>query len=171
MLLTFFPTINVRLCSKNASVVCKEKRNKLFYMILRNLICYMILWIAQFLQILNKPCVIKYSNRVNLTRDDYLYALLPYVCFPFVVVVFDRFFSFGGQKKRSLVALGRCLSYTITIVWRFAWADSALVVLDEWSSYRDSRLNRFDCTRKDFQSEMPGRSKLCDNQLPVACSG
>ena len=26
-----------------------------------------------------------------------------------------------------------------------AWADSALVVLDDWSSYRGGRLNMFDC--------------------------
>ena len=32
------PTINVPLCSKNASVACKEKRNKLSYMILHNFI-------------------------------------------------------------------------------------------------------------------------------------
>ena len=31
------------------------------------------------------------------------------------------------------------------IVWELTWADSALVVLDEWSSYRVGRLSRFDC--------------------------
>ena len=41
------------------------------------------------------------------------------------------FFPFGGQKKWLLVTLGRWLSYTVTIVWELAWADSALVVLDE----------------------------------------
>ena len=35
--------------------------------------------------------------------------------------------------------------YTVTIVWGFAWVDSALVVLDEWLSYRSDHLNRFDC--------------------------
>ena len=55
------------------------------------------------------------------------------------------FFSFGRQKKWLLVVIGRWSSYTITIVWEFAWADSALVVLDVWSSYRCDRLNRFDC--------------------------
>ena len=35
------------------------------------------------------------------------------------------------------------------IAWEFAWADSVLVVLDEWSSYRGGRLNRFECTCLD----------------------
>ena len=39
-------------------------------------------------------------------------------------------------------------SYTITILRDFAWADSAMVILDEWSSYRGGRLNRFHCTEK-----------------------
>ena len=38
-------------------------------------------------------------------------------------------------------------SYTVMIVWEFAWADSALVVLDEWSPYRGDHLNRFDLTK------------------------
>ena len=54
------------------------------------------------------------------------------------------FFHLGDKKKWSLVALDRCSSYTVATVWEFAWADSALVVLDEWSSFRDGRLNRFD---------------------------
>ena len=35
-------------------------------------------------------------------------------------------------------------SYTGTVVWEFAWADSALVVLDEWLFYRGGCLNSFD---------------------------
>ena len=79
-------------------------------------------------------------------------ALLPYVYFQFLGWVkfctgcFRQvFFSFGRQEKWSLVVLDRWLSYTATIVWEFAWADSALVVLHEWSFYRGSPLNRFDC--------------------------
>ena len=34
--------------------------------------------------------------------------------------------------------------WLVTIVWEFALVDSALVVLDEWSSYRGGRWNRFD---------------------------
>ena len=34
---------------------------------------------------------------------------------------------------------------TVTILWKFSWANSALVFLDETSSYRGGRLNRFDC--------------------------
>ena len=51
----------------------------------------------------------------------------------------------GSQKKWSLVDWEVWLSYTVTIVWEFAWADSALAILDELSSYRSGRLNRFDC--------------------------
>ena len=41
----------------------------------------------------------------------------------------------------SLVALDRWSFYTVTIAW-----DSALFVLDELSSYKGGRLNRFDYT-------------------------
>ena len=37
-------------------------------------------------------------------------------------------------------------SYTVTIVWEFAWLDSVLFFLDEWFSYGGRCLNRFDCT-------------------------
>ena len=56
------------------------------------------------------------------------------------------FFSFGGQKEWSLVALDRWSFYTVTIVWELAWADSALVVLGDWSSYKGGRRSRFDCS-------------------------
>ena len=49
------------------------------------------------------------------------------------MVVLKRFFLFGRQEKWSLVALDRWSSYTVTIIWGFAWA------------YRGGRLNRFDC--------------------------
>ena len=52
-------------------------------------------------------------------------------------------FSFEGPKKWSLVALDRYSSYTGTIARELAWMDSKLVVLDEWSSYRVSRLRWF----------------------------
>ena len=42
--------------------------------------------------------------------------------------------------------LGRLLSYTVMFVWELAQADSALVILDEWLSYRGGRFSRFDCT-------------------------
>lgn len=31
------------------------------------------------------------------------------------------------------------------IVWELAWAAIALIILDEWLSNRDDRLNKFDC--------------------------
>ena len=63
-----------------------------------------------------------------------------------MVILSRVFFSFGGFKKLLLVALDRWSSYTVTIVWEFAWADSALVVLGDWLSYRDGRISRFDCS-------------------------
>ena len=71
-----------------------------------------------------------------MIRETFIfYALLLYVCFlflhwvKFVVVVLNRFFFFIVRQKRwSLVALNRWLSYKVTIVWKFAWVDSALVV-------------------------------------------
>ena len=63
----------------------------------------------------------------------------------FLAVVLDRLFLIWETKKWSLVALDRWSSYAVTIVWEFAWADSALFILDEWLSYRGARLNRFDC--------------------------
>ena len=81
----------------------------------------------------------------NFIQFYVILKMLP-VCFRFLCLVkfcsgcFRQvFFSFRRQKKWLLVALGRWSS------WTFAWADSALVVLDEWSSYRGGRLNRFDC--------------------------
>ena len=47
----------------------------------------------------------------------------------FAVVVLNRTFSLEGQKKWLLVALDRWSSYTVTIVWELAWADSVLVIL------------------------------------------
>ena len=44
----------------------------------------------------------------------------------------------------SLVVLNRWSSSTVTTVREFAWVDLALVVLDNWSSYKDVRLNMFD---------------------------
>ena len=39
-------------------------------------------------------------------------------------------------------------TYTITIRPGYAWADSAMTILDDWSSYRGGLLNRFYCTEK-----------------------
>ena len=62
------------------------------------------------------------------------------------MVVLDKFFfSFGGQKKWSLVVLDSWSSYTVTVVWELAWADAALVILDKWFPCRGGRISRFDC--------------------------
>ena len=63
----------------------------------------------------------------------------------------------GDKKKWSLVALDRWSSYTVTIVWEFARADSVLVVLDEWSFCRGGRLNRFDCI---YESKYPKMEQI-----------
>ena len=62
-------------------------------------------------------------------------------------IVLQRLFQTGVfiWETKKLVALDRLSSYTIMIAWEFAWADSAFVVLEEWSFYRSGRLNRFDC--------------------------
>ena len=57
---------------------------------------------------------------------------------------FRQSFFIWDPKKWLLAVLDRWLSYTVTIAWEFAWADSALVVLDEWLPYRGGCLNRFD---------------------------
>ena len=97
--------------------------------------------------------LIMHQRQRDNQRDFFFFALLPYICFPFLGWVkfycacFRQIFcSFGRQKEWSVVALDRWLSYTVTIVWDFAWADSALVVLGKCSSYRGDCLNRFDCT-------------------------
>ena len=62
------------------------------------------------------------------------------------MVVFGRLFFIWGTKKSgrwSRKTGGRLI--TVTTVRKFAGADSALVVLDEWLPHRGGRLNRFDC--------------------------
>ena len=76
--------------------------------------------------------------------------MLPYVSFLFLYWVkfcsccSHRVFFIWKTKKWSLVALDRWSSFTKTTVWEFAWTDSVLVVLDEWSCYKGGCLNRFD---------------------------
>ena len=60
------------------------------------------------------------------------------------------FFSFGRQNNWLLVTLDSFSSYTVTILWELALADSALVVLDKWLFYRGGGLNRFDCNNYSF---------------------
>ena len=60
------------------------------------------------------------------------------------MVVFDRLFFIWGTKKSgrwSRKTGGRLI--TVTIVRKFAGADSALVVLDEWLPHRSGHPNRF----------------------------
>ena len=71
------------------------------------------------------------------------------------MVVLDGFFFICESKKWSMFALDRWSSYKVTIVRQFAWADSTLVVLDEWLSYRGGHLNRFGSnTLKGLEREL-----------------
>ena len=85
----------------------------------------------------------------------------------FAVVVLDSFFSFGVQKKWSLVALNRWSSYTVTIAWESAWADSALIVLDEWLSYKGGCISRFDCISFTLKVQMVQAKTNLYLSLPV----
>ena len=79
------------------------------------------------------------------------YALLPYAYYSFLQWVkfcsgcFRQVFFIWDIKK---VVAGHMFDwwsfYTVTILWEFAWADSAVVILDEWLSDRGGFLNRFD---------------------------
>ena len=83
--------------------------------------------------------------------------MLPYVCFlrwvKFCSGGFIQVFFIWRLKKLSLVKLDRWSSYRVTAVWKFAWADSALVVLDELSSYRGGCLNSLECSIKCYWSK------------------
>ena len=70
-------------------------------------------------------------------------------CFPFLCQLkfcsgyFKQFFFHLGDKKS-----GRWSS--VTIVQNLAWVDSALVVLDQWLSYRNGRVSKSDCIFQDL---------------------
>ena len=87
-------------------------------------------------------------NRVNIIRETFIfYAFFTISSLDNVLRGCFRqvFFHLGDKKKWSLVVLDRWSSYAVTIIWELAWADSALVALGKWLSYRDGRINRFDC--------------------------
>ena len=86
------------------------------------------------------------SNRVN--QRDILFFMHSFPFFRWIKFCsgcFKQVFFLLGDKKWLLVALDRWSSYTVMIVWELAWADSALVVLGEWSTYRGGHMSRFDC--------------------------
>ena len=103
------------------------------------------------LQTLNKLPIIKqhYSNIIR--RLFFMHCSLCLFSISSLGKVlqslFQTVFSFhlGDKKKWLLVVSDRWQSYTVTVIWEFAWVDSALVVLDEWLSYGGGRWNRFDC--------------------------
>ena len=65
-----------------------------------------------------------------------------------------------------MVALGRWLFYAVRVIWELAWADSALVILDKWSSYRGGCLSRFNCVYiiniRYFQGRNFHKNMFCD---------
>ena len=80
--------------------------------------------------------------------------------------------SFGRQRKWSLGTLDRWSFYAVTIIQEFAWADSALVGLDEWSSYRGGRLNRFDCiAKKEIKEHNPNWTGISDHAYRILIGG
>ena len=101
------------------------------------------------------PAKKKVTNYCITIEFCIILKIFPYICFPFRRIVkfcsdcFRQFFFFfffiWVSKKMVAGHVGRWSSYTVTIVWEFASVDSALDILDEWSSYRGARLNRFDC--------------------------
>ena len=73
-----------------------------------------------------------------------------YLCL-FCISLLDKVFrgcfkqDFHLGDKKVVAVHVRWVLYTVMFVWEFAVADSALVVLEEWSSYRGGHLNRFNC--------------------------
>ena len=69
-----------------------------------------------------------------------------FTCLSFVVVLDRVFFSFWKTKK---VVTGRVRQMVVLYInncMGIRLADSALVIVDKWLSYRGGPLNRFDCT-------------------------
>ena len=70
------------------------------------------------------------------------------------------FFLFGGQKNLwnlcSLVVLEVGCLYSNDCIG-LAWANSGLVILDEWSSYRGGCLSWFDQIQKNGESDIVGQ--------------
>ena len=66
-----------------------------------------------------------------------------------------------------MVALERCLSYTVTLVWELAWANSVLVILEEWLSYRGGCLRRFDYTDNASRVISQYLKPLCGNGYKI----
>ena len=56
------------------------------------------------------------------------------------------FFFIWGPKRVVAGCVRQVVSYAVTIIWELARADSALVILGEWLSYKGGRITRFDCS-------------------------
>ena len=69
----------------------------------------------------------------------------PFLCWiKFCSGYFRHVFLILVQKKWLLVTFNRWSSYSVTDVWKLGSADPALVLLDEWLSYRGGCISRFD---------------------------
>ena len=75
--------------------------------------------------------------------DSYFFAE-----YSFIVVVLDRIFFHLGDKKVVAHRVRQLVVLCSNDCTEFAWVDPALVVLDDWSSYRGGCLNMFDCSNK-----------------------
>ena len=83
----------------------------------------------------------------------FMHCFLFFSGYSLLVVVIDRFFLHLGNKKIGrMVTLDKWSSYTVIILWEFAWADRVLVVLGDWLSHRGGHLNRLDCIHKPTQN-------------------
>ena len=85
-----------------------------------------------FYNFINCPVFIDIKQiykQIKSERDFFL-CIVALCLFP--TTLFERFFSFGRQKKWLLVVLGRWSSYAVTIIWEFACVDP-VVVLQKWS--------------------------------------
>ena len=120
-------------------VACKEKRNKfLYYFTYFSIILYDFVNCPAFVDI-KQTLHYKVAIEQIYQRDIYFLCIVPYVCFAFLcwIEFFSGcfrglFFVWETKKKWSLVALDWWLSYSVTIVREFAWADTELVVLQWW---------------------------------------
>ena len=77
------------------------------------------------------------------------------------MVVLHRIFSFGGQKKRSLVALDRWLCYIVTILRDLS---GPRIVL--WLSYGGGHISRFNNTKNPIEN----RTFYCNRSQWGFCS-
>ena len=89
----------------------------------------------------------KSSKRVKIIGKTFIFLHCCSFFFHWVKVCsgcFRQFFFHWENMKIVVCALNTWLSYIVTIVWKWSWAVSMLVILDKWFFYRGGCLSRFD---------------------------